>query len=79
MSLSFYTNFGQDYGAGRQEKQFEFQKFNIYGNPRKPRRDVNRYNTEVTVCANCFNIIKRHVANTGVLAFRMILKIDQTR
>jgi uncharacterized Fe-S cluster-containing radical SAM superfamily enzyme len=36
MSPSFFTNFGQDYGAGRQEKQFEFQKFSIYGNSRKP-------------------------------------------
>jgi len=57
----------------------DFQKFSIYGNSRKPRRDVNRYNTEVKVCANCFNVIKSHVAYTGLLAFRMILKTDQSQ
>jgi len=59
-------------------KNFEFQIISIYGNSRKPRRDVNRYNTDVTVCANCFNIIERHVANTGLLKFHTIHKIEQT-
>jgi len=74
MSLSFFTNFHQDY-----KNNFEFQIFSIYGNARKPQREVNRYSTDLTVCANCFNIIERHVANTGILEFRMIHKIDPFR
>jgi len=61
------------------KNNFEFKIFSVYGNSRKPQREVNRYNRDLTVCENCFNIIERHVANTGLLEFRMIHKIDQSR